>query len=89
MATSPSSPALPSPTAKGATWRWAASPTALARAMPLPDSPGDGRALDDALDTFAWDLDARDDLHATARYRRDLVRLLGRLTIEQAVRCRS
>ena len=31
-------------------------------------------ALDDALDAFAWDLDARDDLHATAAYRRQLVR---------------
>jgi 2-furoyl-CoA dehydrogenase FAD binding subunit len=36
-----------------------------------------GSALDDALNTFAWDLDARDDLHATARYRRDLVRMIG------------
>ena len=26
--------------------------------------------FDDALDAFAWDLDARDDLHATADYRR-------------------
>jgi 2-furoyl-CoA dehydrogenase FAD binding subunit len=34
-------------------------------------------ALDDALNTFAYELDARDDVHATARYRRDLVRLIG------------
>jgi 2-furoyl-CoA dehydrogenase FAD binding subunit len=34
-------------------------------------------ALDDALNAFAWDLDARDDFHATARYRRDLVRMIG------------
>ena len=27
---------------------------------------------------FAYELDARDDVHATARYRRDLVRLIGR-----------
>ena len=33
--------------------------------------------LDDALNTFAYELDARDDVHATARYRRDLVRLIG------------
>jgi len=38
----------------------------------------DGSALDDALNAFAYDLDARDDIHATARYRRDLVRLIGR-----------
>jgi 2-furoyl-CoA dehydrogenase FAD binding subunit len=34
-------------------------------------------ALDDALNTFAYELDARDDVHATARYRRDLVRRIG------------
>lgn len=46
----------------------------------------DGKALDDALDAFAWTLDARDDLHATARYRRELVRQMGRETIEEARR---
>lgn len=55
------------------------------RAMPSPDDPG----LDDALDALAWDLEARDDLHATARYRRELVRRLGRATIEEAARCRA
>ncbi len=49
----------------------------------------DGNALDKALDAFAWDLDARDDLHATARYRRELVRQIGRETIEEARRCRA
>ncbi len=49
----------------------------------------DGSALDDALDAFAFDLDARDDLHATARYRRELVRRMGRATIEEARRCRT
>jgi len=48
-----------------------------------------GKALDDALDVFAWELDARDDLHATASYRRELVRQLGRATIEEARRCRA
>lgn len=48
----------------------------------------DGKLLDDALDVFAWELDARDDLHATASYRRELVRQLGRQTIEEARRCR-
>jgi len=42
--------------------------------------------LDDALAAFAAGLDARGDLHATADYRRDLVRRLGRQTIEEA-RC--
>ncbi|MBR0841204.1 FAD binding domain-containing protein [Bradyrhizobium liaoningense] len=38
----------------------------------------DGAALDDALNAFAYELGARDDVHATARYRRDLVRMIGR-----------
>ncbi|SRR6185437_9637487 len=46
-----------------------------------------GSALDDALEAFARDLDARDDLHATAAYRRRLVRRMGRDTIEEARRC--
>jgi 2-furoyl-CoA dehydrogenase FAD binding subunit len=37
----------------------------------------DGSAVDDALNAFAYELDARDDLHATARYRRDLARMIG------------
>lgn len=57
----------------------------VARSLPLP---GDA-SLDDALDAFAWELDARDDLHATATYRRQLVRRLGRQTIEEAAQCRA
>jgi 2-furoyl-CoA dehydrogenase FAD binding subunit len=45
-------------------------------------------ASDDALAAFAEELDARDDLHASADYRRDLVRRLGRATIAEA-RCRA
>lgn len=52
----------------------------------FPDLPE--AALDDALNTFAWELDARDDLHATAGFRRNLVRQLGKATIEEARRCR-
>ena len=48
----------------------------------------DGGALDDALNALAWALDARDDPHATARYRRELVRQLGRRTIAEAMACR-
>ena len=57
----------------------------VACTLPLPGDPG----LDDALDAFAWDLDARDDLHASAVYRRQLVRRLGRQTLEEAARCRA
>jgi 2-furoyl-CoA dehydrogenase FAD binding subunit len=49
----------------------------------------DGDALDEALNAVAFDLDARDDLHATASYRRGLVRRLGRAAIEEAQRCRA
>ena len=49
----------------------------------------DGTALDDALNGYAWALDAREDLHATARYRRDLVRKLGRKALEEAAACRN
>jgi 2-furoyl-CoA dehydrogenase FAD binding subunit len=49
----------------------------------------DGAALGDALNQFAWELQASDDLHATARYRRDLVRRLGRQVLEKAAACRA
>ena len=55
------------------------------RSFPLLEGP----ALSDALNAFAWDLDARDDVHASARLRRDLVRSLGRDTIAEALSCRS
>ena len=44
----------------------------------------EGDALDEALNKFAWELGARDDVHADARLRRDLVRSLGRKSIEEA-----
>ena len=86
MAISPSSPAPQWSMPRRLGSRSAASPTGRGRATCR--SPGDP-ALDDALDTFAWDLDARDDLHATADYRRQLVRALGRQTLEEAARCRA
>jgi 2-furoyl-CoA dehydrogenase FAD binding subunit len=42
---------------------------------------------EDALRDFAAELDARDDLHATADYRRALVRKIGAQTIAEA-KCR-
>lgn len=53
----------------------------------LEIAPGDDRAK--ILNDFAWNLGARTDLHATARYRRDLVRRLGDRTIEEALQCRA
>ena len=46
----------------------------------------DGSALDDALNSFAHELDARDDVHASARYRRDLVRMIGRDLVREVLR---
>jgi len=42
-------------------------------------------ALADALNAFAYELDARDDVHATARYRRDLVRMIGRDLVREVL----
>ncbi len=49
----------------------------------------DGDGLDDALNHFAWDLGGYDDIHATAKYRRQLVRRLGRRVVEKANACRN
>ena len=43
-----------------------------------------GADLDAAINDFAWELGAKDDHHASARFRRQLVRHLGRAAIEQA-----
>jgi 2-furoyl-CoA dehydrogenase FAD binding subunit len=43
----------------------------------------DGPALDDALNDFAWQLGASDDQHATARYRRELVRRIGARVVRE------
>ncbi len=49
----------------------------------------DDDQLDDALNAFAWDLGGSDDIHATGRYRRELVRRIGRRTIKEARLCRG
>ena len=45
----------------------------------------EGSALEDALNAFAYELDACDDVHATARYRRDLVRMIGRDLVREVL----
>ena len=52
----------------------------VARDLP----PLDGAALDDALNEFAWALDARDDSAVSALARRALVRSLGRRAVREA-----
>jgi 2-furoyl-CoA dehydrogenase FAD binding subunit len=49
----------------------------------------DESGIDDALNDLAWDLGGTDDSHATAVYRRGLVRSLGRQVIEEANKCSS
>ena len=48
-----------------------------------------GDALAERLNALAWSLPFDDDHHASARYRRDLVRILGRQTVEAAMGCRG
>ena len=50
--------------------------------------PLEGDALAERLNALAWSLPFDDDHHASARYRRDLVRILGRQTVETAIQCR-
>ena len=47
-----------------------------------------GDALDDALNELAWSLDAADDAQTSARYRRELVRGLGKRTVHAAEEAR-
>lgn len=47
----------------------------------------DTTALESSLNEFAWSLEARDDLHATASYRRELVRQIGARVIGEARSC--
>ncbi|MEP7031986.1 MAG: FAD binding domain-containing protein [Pseudolabrys sp.] len=49
----------------------------------------DDDGLADALNEFAWQLGGSDDIHATARYRREMVRRLGFKLIQEARQCRS
>jgi 2-furoyl-CoA dehydrogenase FAD binding subunit len=43
--------------------------------------------LQDAVEHLAWELEGYDDVHASARMRRDLLRRLAPLVIEEARRC--
>ena len=48
---------------------------------------GGGSALRDAVNQLASELEGYDDLHASAAMRRDLLRNMGPVVIEEAVRC--
>jgi len=44
-------------------------------------------AVKDFFESLAWELEGYDDTHASARLRRDLVRRVGLLVVEEALRC--
>ena len=47
---------------------------------------GNGAAKD-AIERIAWELEGYDDIHASARMRRDLLRRIGPVVVEGAIRC--
>jgi 2-furoyl-CoA dehydrogenase FAD binding subunit len=40
-----------------------------------------------AFEALAWELEGYDDIHASARLRRDLLRRLGPAVVEEALQC--
>ena len=41
----------------------------------------------DAVERLAWELEGYEDMHASARMRRDLLRRIGPVVVEEAIRC--
>jgi 2-furoyl-CoA dehydrogenase FAD binding subunit len=41
----------------------------------------------DAIERLAWELEGYEDIHASARMRRDLLRRLGPVVVEEAIQC--
>jgi len=48
---------------------------------------GNGSALRDSIERLAWELKGHDDIHASARMRRDLLRGLAPVVVEEARQC--
>jgi 2-furoyl-CoA dehydrogenase FAD binding subunit len=44
-------------------------------------------AVEDLFESLAWELEGYDDIHASARLRRDLLRRVGPIVVEEALRC--
>ena len=44
-------------------------------------------SIRDAIERLAWELEGYEDVHASARMRRDLLRRIAPVAIEEAVRC--
>ena len=49
--------------------------------------PDGAAGIRDAIERLAWELGGYDDIHASARMRRDLLRRLGPLVVEEAIQC--
>jgi 2-furoyl-CoA dehydrogenase FAD binding subunit len=48
----------------------------------------DGAAgIRDTIERLAWELEGYEDIHASARMRRDLLRRLGPVVVEEAIQC--
>src|SRR5207248_10225748 len=47
---------------------------------------GDG-GMRESIERLAWELEGYDDVHASARMRRDLLRRIGPVVVEEAIRC--
>jgi 2-furoyl-CoA dehydrogenase FAD binding subunit len=47
----------------------------------------DASAIKDAIERLAWELEGYEDVHASARMRRDLLRRIGPVVVEEAIRC--
>ena len=48
--------------------------------------PRESITVDELLNDFAWNLDIEDDQHASATYKRDLIRKVGKNTILSSVK---
>jgi 2-furoyl-CoA dehydrogenase FAD binding subunit len=44
-------------------------------------------SIQDAIERLAWELEGYEDIHASARMRRDLLRRIAPVVIEEAIRC--
>ncbi len=47
----------------------------------------DASGIADAIERLAWELEGYEDIHASARMRRDLLRRIGPVVLEEAIRC--
>jgi 2-furoyl-CoA dehydrogenase FAD binding subunit len=49
--------------------------------------PDGAAGMRDAIERLAWELEGYDDVHASARMRRDLLRGIAPVVVEEAIRC--